>query len=114
MTNCLLVGVVQTGVLLLSCSTLFAFGDCLVYFLWQLKLSEALGVKLHEWTGWLLVLYIKKGCDLVLKSAPHKRPKGTSCFCSHDISKRRETGWTVRNTGKGRKDDLSQLFKFHD
>lgn len=85
MTNYLLVDVVQTGVLLLSCSALFAFGGCLVYFLWQLKLSEALGVKLHEWTGWLLVLYIKKGCDLVLKSAPHKRPKGTSCFCSQMI-----------------------------
>lgn len=83
MTNRLLVDVVQPGVLLLNCSALgpFAFGDCLVYFLWQHKLSEALGLRLHEWTGSLLVLYIKRGCDPILKNAPH-RPKGTSCFCS--------------------------------
>lgn len=50
--NYLLVGVVQP-VLLLNCSALgaFAFGDCPIYFLGQCELSEALGVRLHEWTG---------------------------------------------------------------
>lgn len=84
----------------------FAFGDCLVYLLWQWKLFEALGVRLYEWTGWLLVLRTKKGGDPVLERALHKkRPKGAYCFCL-GIRKRRETGGTMRNTEKVRKDDL--------
>lgn len=79
-----LVGVVQPGGLLLNCLALWAFviGDCLVYLLGQWKLSEVLCVRLYVWTGWLLVLYVKKACDLVLVRALHKKTtKGAYCFC---------------------------------